>query len=124
MSPALAKALKAQVEVADLEGQTREWSAEQRLLVFPNPAGRPHDYGSFHKRVWRPTLAKAGVVFRRYHATRHSFATWLLEHKTDIRYVQAQLGHSSIVMTVDTYGHVQEHAHEHHVDALDELLGR
>jgi len=43
------------------------------------------------------------------HDLRHSFATiHLYEHHTPIQYVSEQLGHASIKITVDTYGHPRQ----------------
>ncbi len=52
---------------------------------------------------------------------RHSYATWLLEGGADIRWVQRQLGHATIVQTSDTYGHLESEQHEERVN-LDEVL--
>jgi integrase len=38
------------------------------------------------------------------HCLRHTFAVELIRRGTPLPYVQAQLGHASISMTVDTYG--------------------
>jgi integrase len=69
-------------------------------------------------RCWpRPAWSTVG-----YHATRLSFATWLLEAGRDLRWVQRQLGHASIAQTADTYGHVQPDRHAGAVDFLDQYL--
>jgi integrase len=123
LSPALLVALRQHIENMALEGSVKNWTPEQRLLVFPNPEGRLLAYMTFMKHVWRPVLRRAGLVYRKYHATRHSFATWMLEAGADLRWLQAQLGHSSITMTIDVYGHLQADRHEHVVAALDRILG-
>ena len=43
-----------------------------------------------------PLLAKPGLPYRKYHATRHTFATWLLSEGADLRWLQQQMGHGSI----------------------------
>jgi integrase len=46
------------------------------------------------------------------HSLRHFYASWLINRKVDggwelpAKVVQERLGHSSIVMTMDTYGHL------------------
>jgi len=122
ISPALVAALRAHVDRVELEGSVKGWTAEQRQLVFPNQAGRVMRYPSFLENVWQPLLAKAGLPYRRYHGSRHTFATWLLEDGADLRWVQQQLGHATIAQTADTYGHVQPDRHEAAVNGLDQYL--
>ena len=121
-SPALLEALRGHLEAMALEGQVNDWTPEQRQLVFPNKAGRVMQYSTFIEDVWQPLLAKAGLPYRKYHSTRHTFATWLLEAGTDLRWVQMQLGHATIAQTADTYGHAQPDRHEAAVNGLDQYL--
>jgi integrase len=121
-SPALLEALRLHLEAMALEGQVNDWTPEQRQLVFPNKAGRVMQYSTFIEDVWQPLIAKAGLAYRKYHATRHTFATWLLEAGTDLRWVQSQLGHATIAQTADTYGHAQPDRHEAAVNGLDQYL--
>jgi site-specific recombinase XerD len=62
------------------------------------------------------------LTYRKYHSTRHTFATWLLSDGADLRWVQQQMGHASIAQTADTYGHVQPERHESAVEGLDRYV--
>jgi integrase len=53
----------------------------------------------------KKTCKGAGLRFRNPHDLRHTYATILLMAHQSPAYVQKQLGHSSISITVDTYGH-------------------
>src|SRR5262249_6209948 len=119
---ALLKALHAHRENVALEGSVKEWSLEVRALVFPTTAGRIVRHGRFVESIWQPLLAKAGLPYRKYHATRHSFATWMLDEGADVRWVQAQLGHATIAQTVDTYTHLDHTKHEAGGEALNRYL--
>jgi integrase len=121
-SPALLKALRGHLEAIDLDGSLKDWSPEQRQMVFPTTSGNLVRYPFFLEKVWKPLLSRAKLPYRPYHSTRHTFATWLLESGADIRWVQRQLGHASIGQTADTYGHLQADRHEHAVDELDHVV--
>jgi integrase/recombinase XerD len=64
--------------------------------VFPSNRGGKLTTTSLQK-MFRKSLAAAGIKKQAsFHSLRHSFAMHLLENGTDIRYVQALLGHTSI----------------------------
>ena len=55
---------------------------------------------------------------------RHTFASLLLQNGESPAYVKEQMGHSSIQVTVDVYGHLIPGANRQAVDRLDEATGR
>jgi len=72
-------------------------------------------------------LAKAAIrrIGRiRLHDLRHPFGSLLLQNGASIVYVKEQMGHSSIQVTVDIYGHLIPGANVCFVDRLDEGPGR
>jgi integrase len=94
-------------------GRPMEW-------VFPGEGGGPIEASWLRKR-FESCLKKAGLRHVPFHALRHSFASQLLGLGESVAYVQAQLGHASIVMTVDTYGHLIPGANRKAVNRLDDL---
>jgi len=74
-------------------------------VVFCTASGRPwapERLQGIHRRV----CALAGLRTIRIHDLRRTFATiQLYEHHAPIQYVSEQLGHASIQMTVNIYGH-------------------
>jgi integrase len=80
-------------------------------LVFPNGAGKVENHSNIWRRGFAPLQVEAGVVAEgkaKYgiHALRHFFASWAIERGFSPKRVQDLLGHSSIQMTFDTYGHL------------------
>jgi integrase len=75
-------------------------------------------------RIHRRVCALAGLRAIRVHALRHSYATiQLYEHHAPIQYVSEQLGHASITITVDTYGHPRQGTSIVLADQLDTAKG-
>ena len=107
-------------DVSDPAQESSQTRSERRL-VFPNGVGRIGRYGAFHGLVWRSLLTFTKLPYRKPHAMRHSYATWMLEAGADLRYVKDQMGHASIEETEGTYGHLEVERHEQRVD-LDRVL--
>ena len=77
------------------------------------------DPDNLYHRVFLPVLAKAGIRRIRLHDLRHTFGSLLLQNGASLVYVKEQMGHSSIQVTVDIYGHLIPGANVHYVDRLD-----
>jgi len=75
------------------------------------PVGRTErnhvDMDNFRNRVFWKACDKAKIRRRRLHDTRHTFESLLLSNGEPLKYVSAQLGHASIRMTADVYGHLE-----------------
>jgi integrase len=88
-------------------------------LVFPNEAGNVEYLVNVVQRIFWPVQIAAGVVtntgapkYTGLHSLRHFYASWCINRKADgglelpPKVVQHRLGHSSISVTMDTYGHL------------------
>jgi integrase len=87
--------------------------------VVVSPDGAILDPDNLYNRYFQPVLAKAGLRKIRLHDLRHTFGSLLIQSGASIVYVKEQMGHSSIQVTVDTYGHLIPGANVSFVDRLD-----
>ena len=71
--------------------------------VFCNSAGGPHEVNNLRKRVWYPSLKKAGLRQRTLYQTRHTFATLMLSSGENPIWVAAMLGHSTAATLFKNY---------------------
>jgi len=76
--------------------------------VFPNQVGKPMDANGLLKRKFQATLRRAKLRKIRFHDLRHTYASLLIDQGEHPKYVQVQMGHSSINVTMDTYGHLMK----------------
>jgi hypothetical protein len=89
-------------------------------LVFLSPDGTILDPDNLYHRYFQPVLIKAGLRKIRLHDLRHTFGSLLIQSGASIVYVKEQMGHSSIQVTVDIYGHLIPGANVSFVDRLDD----
>ena len=81
-------------------------------LVFPNGCGNVENLGNIHRRGFGALQIACGIVKDDgkpkygFHALRHAAASLFIEDGMIPKRVQAIMGHESIVMTYDTYGHL------------------
>ena len=93
-------------------------------LVFPNGSGNPENIANIVQRGLKPTWVRAGVTvdgkakYTGMHSLRHFYASWCINRKPDggleltPKMVQQRMGHSSIQVTMDVYGHLFPHDDE------------
>jgi integrase len=99
----------------------RHWqlASSSSGLVFGTRNGAPDGLSNIVNRIWMPLQIKAGVVradgkakYPGLHSLRHFYASWCINRRKDgglelpAKTVQTRLGHASIVLTLDRYGHL------------------
>jgi integrase len=108
--------------------QLRSWKVacppNKLDLVFPSNAGTPLDGCHLMRRVFAPAAKRAGLKRIRFHDLRHTYASIQIEKDVHPKYLQAQLGHSSIKVTLDVYGHLMKGSNPEAANAMeDEIFG-
>jgi integrase len=106
-----------------LANTLREWKLicpkGEGGLVFPNGAGHIETHANIVARGLAPVQIAAGVVTKggepKYpglHALRHYYASWCINRREDgglglpLKMVQQRMGHATLAMTSDVYGHL------------------
>lgn len=89
-----------------LPPQVLEALASAATPPFTCPKGDPIRHGNFTHRVFKPAARALGVPELRIHDLRHTCATLLVRAGAHPKVIQGHLGHSSIRVTLDTYGHL------------------
>lgn len=88
-------------------------------LVFASTVGTPIRRQNLHRRSFKPLLRKAALPDIRFHDLRHTFASLTLAKGANINTVSKMLGHSSVKITLDVYGHLMPGAQGAALGALD-----
>lgn len=91
-------------------------------LVFTNSKGKPIEPDNFYKRRFLPVVKAANIGSLRFHDLRHTYGSLKIEQGENLKYVQQQMGHSSITVTVDVYAHLLKKRNPRAAARTDELV--
>lgn len=78
---------------------------QENGLIFPSTKGTILSPWNLYK-AFKELSSKAGLPEIRFHDLRHTAATLMFKEGIHSKVVQEILGHSSIMLTLDTYSHV------------------
>ncbi len=90
-------------------------------LVFANVAGNPLIASSFQTHYFGPALQQAGITCR-FHDLRHTSVALAIASGAHPKAIQMRMGHSSISVTLDRYGHLFPELDEAIAASFDERL--
>ena len=90
-------------------------------LVFAGPEGAPVDGPAITKAL-QTTLERAGLPRQRFHDLRHACAPLMLSQGVPLAMVSRTLGHSTVTLTLDTYGHLSAEALLGTAEAMDAIF--
>jgi integrase len=81
-------------------------ASDPKAPVFCSPEGEILRHSNFYRRSFKPAVEAFGLHGFRFHDLRHSCAAMLIRQGAHPRVIMERLGHSSIQVTMDTYGHL------------------
>jgi integrase len=119
-----ARQLLRDVEAAQAEERSLAGSVWRRTgFVFTTEFGEPCDPRNAF-RALRVAATKAGLPQAGLHTLRHSAASVMLTRGVPLKVVSDILGHSSIAITGDIYGHVSPDVARQAIDTLGDAFDR
>ena len=99
-------------------------AADAGALVFTAARGGRLHAGNWHGDVWKPTREAAGFDSLRFHDLRHSAVPLWVDMGANLLQVSRWLGHSSVQITADVYGHLFSETNDAVMARVDEAFGR
>ena len=88
--------------------------------VFTGKSGNALDYGYFRRAIFKPATERLKLKNVTPHTLRHTCASLLISLGAPITTVSYILGHASVKMTLDIYGHYYEDDTKIWIDRLDQ----
>lgn len=96
----------------------------KKAYVFQAPNGGPLHWGNFYNRHFLPTVAQSGMpAGLHFHNLRHTCAGFLIAEGAHPRALMERLAHSTINVTLGTYGHLLPSLEQDLTNRLDATGG-
>ena len=109
--------------VAELTGHLADKTSSD--FVFTSSRGGPLRHSNFYARHFKPAVVRAGLPeATRFHDLRHSYAAMLIAEGAHPRAIMERLGHSTIQVTLGTYGHLFPSLEASLTEAMDGVYRR
>jgi integrase len=117
--PSTIAVLRGWIDVVRAEAAVR---GEEGCWLFPSATGKPVDEPLIRDALAR-ALKAAGIRRQlRVHSLRHGYASLALQRGVPLLTVSRQLGHASIAITADVYGHLAADATKEAAVAWEAIL--
>jgi integrase len=103
----------------------RKLSADETAaesVVFPGDDGKPFHAAGIYRRADR-AWGKEGIGRLRLHQARHTYASFMIAAGVNAKALSTFMGHSSIKVTFDLYGHLMPGTEAEAAALLDAYLG-
>jgi integrase len=103
--------------------QKAAWSGKGKPvpeLVFASEVGSYLNEPRFRNTKFYPARKKCGLTRFRIHDLRHTYASYMLARRTPPAKLQQWMGHHSIQVTVDLYGHMIPEEQHSYVNSMAE----
>jgi integrase len=110
MSPQLSQVLQRLKEMRTLDAAMKGDSLAAWIFVGPTHQRMGNE---LVRNAFQACLTAAGLRHVLFHDLRHTFASLLIQQGANPKYIQQQLGHGSISITLDIYSHLFHGDHRH-----------
>jgi integrase len=109
-------------EILDAHVSRYGLAGEADALVFSAPRGGGLNAANWHKRAWVSARRAAGYPTLRFHDLRHSAVPLWIAMGANLLQVSRWLGHSTVQITADVYGHLFPETNDLVIGRLDHAL--
>lgn len=89
--------------------------------MFITKESEPLRRGNFRRTYWLPATARAGLTGLRFHDLRHTAVALAIANGAHAKAIQQRMGHSSVTITLDRYGHLLPALDDQMSDGLERM---